>query len=66
VKQGEPIQQRRGTHPKIRMKTIDKKKEKNKEIKAQLLRKLKCFGMGSFELESLETICRIIINNSLK
>jgi hypothetical protein len=48
------------------MKTIDKKKEKIKEIKAQLLRKLKGFGMGSFELESLETICRIIINNSLK
>ena len=48
------------------MKTIDKKKERIKEIKTQLLRKLKSFGMGSFELESIETICRIIINNSLK
>ena len=48
------------------MKTIENKKEKIKEIKAQLLRKLNSFGMGSFELESLETICRIIINNSLK
>jgi len=48
------------------MKTIENKKEKIKEIKAKLLRKLNSFGMGSFELESLETICRIIINNSLK
>ena len=48
------------------MKTINKNKEKIKEVKAQLLRKLKSFGMGSFELESLETICRIFINNSLK
>jgi hypothetical protein len=48
------------------MKIINKNKEKIKKAKAQLLRKLKSFGMGSFELESLETICRIIINNSLK
>ncbi len=49
-----------------RMKNLEKKKEKVKEIKAQLLRKLKGLGMGSFELESLETICRMIINKTLK
>jgi hypothetical protein len=48
------------------MKYENKKQEKIKQIKAQILKKLKSFGMGSIELESIETICKIIINKSLK
>jgi hypothetical protein len=48
------------------MKTSIKNKEKIKAIKTQLLKKLKSMGMGINELESLEILCRLIIQSTVK